>query len=114
MRTSSTVCCSVTERISSRGAVLKTAVAASTAGSGSVSQRTKSVNPACATSPTQERSSGGSAAYQGRAASMRAAMAEANVPAAASSRRTVSSDSSAGGWGTCASVRRRAAPRPLG
>ena len=88
----STVCCSDTERFSSRGAVPKNSMLG--AGRSSAACENHSTNaamPAWATRPIHERSSADRARNQGRRSSMRAIAAVPSAPIAFSNRRAVSS-----------------------
>src|SRR5688572_7221643 len=91
-RTSSTVCCRVTDRVSSRGAVPNTSALIAWAASGWRNHSTKAATPACATRLTHDRFSAGIARYQGRTSSIRAIAASARVPMLRSRRRTVAGD----------------------
>ena len=91
-RTSSTVCCRVTDRVSSRGAVPNTSALIAWAASGWRNHSTNAATPAWATRLTHDRFSAGIARYQGSASSIRAIAASARVPMLRSRRRTVAGD----------------------
>ncbi len=91
-RTSSTVCCRVTDRVSSRGAVPNTSALIACGASGCRNHSTKAATPAWATRFTQDRFSAGIARYHGSTSSMRAIAAEASVPMLASRRRMVAAE----------------------
>src|SRR3954467_6821837 len=99
-RTSSTVCCRLTARVSSRGAVPNTSALIACGASGWRNHSTKAATPAWATRLTQDRFSGGIARYQGRTSSIRAIAAVASAPMLLSRRRTVAAER----VGTSASV----------
>ena len=82
----STVCCSEIDLVSSRGAVPNTSAVTCGWARGSRSQATKAAMPACATSPTQDRSSALSARYQGSSDSIRCSAAVESCPVARRSR----------------------------
>ncbi len=89
VRTISTVCRSVIALVSSRGAVPKTSVLMACGVSGCRNHSVNAAIPAWATSPIQERFSGGMARYHGNWSSMRAMAAAASFPEDCSSLRTV-------------------------
>ncbi len=91
-RTSSTVCCRVTDRVSSRGAVPNTSALMACGASGCRNQSTNAATPACATRLTQDRFSAGMARYQGSTSSIRAIAALASAPMLASRRRMVTAE----------------------
>ncbi len=118
IRTISTVCCSVTARASSRGAVPNTSALIVCGASGCRYHSVNAAIPAWATSPTQDRLSAGIARYQGSSSSIRAMAALASVPVDRSRLRTVAARRRAaeGGAGCClmpASCRRLLPPRNL-
>jgi hypothetical protein len=78
------------ERVSSGGAVAKISPTPCGGLEGSANQVTNAVMPACATSPTQDRSSAGSARYQSRSSSSRRIAAAASTPLPSRTRRSVS------------------------
>ena len=77
---SCSVCCSETERSSSRGAAPKTSAAIHGVDFGSSNQLMKLEMPACATIPTAERRPGGIEPYQGSVSSSRFSVAVASSP----------------------------------
>ena len=88
-RTSSTVCCRVTERVSSRGAVPNTSALIACGASGWRNHSTNAATPAWATRLTHDRFSAGIARYQGSTSSIRAIAAVARVSMLPSRRRTM-------------------------
>ena len=91
VRSSSRVCCSDTERVSSRGAVPNTSAVIVSSPSGSAYQAMNAAIPACATNPTHERSPGSRARYQGNRSSIRCRATVARAPVLRRSRCTVAS-----------------------
>lgn len=86
VRTISTVCRSVMARVSSRGAVPNTSVEIACGASGCRNHSVNAAIPACATSPIQERFSGGMTRYHDSVSSIRAMACAARDPADFSSR----------------------------
>ena len=80
VRTISTVWRSVMALVSSRGAVPKTSVEMACGASGCRNHSVKAAIPAWATSPIQERFSGGMARYHGSVSSIRAMAWAARLP----------------------------------
>ncbi|CAM5694113.1 hypothetical protein STENM327S_02161 [Streptomyces tendae] len=89
VRTISTVCRSVIARVSSRGAVPNTSVEMAWGASGRRNHSVNAAMPAWATSPIQERFSGGIARYHGSVSSIRAMACAASDPEDCSSRFSV-------------------------
>ncbi len=85
-------------RVSLRGAVPKTSVEMAWGASGRRNHSVKAAMPAWATSPIQERFSGGMARYHGSVSSIRAMACAASDPEDCSSRFRVA----VCGWTACA------------
>ena len=88
-RISCSVCCSDTERSSSRGAAPNTSAAIHGVDFGSSNHEMNEVIPACATSPTALRRPGGMSRYQGSVSSSRFSVAVESSPVSVRSHASV-------------------------